>query len=180
MGSLDPALALENRGPPRAVVGRRARDLLWAPWRLAYVAQAQPRGCLFCRKRRARRDARELVVLRGRRAFVMLNRYPYNNGHLMIAPYRHVGTLEALTSEEWQEIGRLLVQFQRRLTRLLHPHGFNIGLNLGRPAGAGVPGHLHAHLVPRWNGDTNFMPVIAKTKVISQSLDELYRQLRHG
>lgn len=109
--------------------------------------------------------------------FALLNKYPYNNGHLMVAPYRHVGTLELLRAEEWSEILRMSQRLTKRLTETLKPHGFNMGLNLGRAAGAGIPGHLHLHIVPRWNGDTNFMPVLAQTKVISQSLDELYTVL---
>ena len=110
----------------------------------------------------------------------MLNRYPYNNGHLMLAPYRHVGTLDAVTQAEWAEILGMLRFLMQRVSKALHPHGFNLGVNLGRAAGAGIPGHLHVHLVPRWNGDTNVMPVLAATKVIPQSLEELYKILTRG
>ena len=109
--------------------------------------------------------------------FALLNRYPYNNGHLMIAPYRHIGTLASLNAAEWTETLRMSQRLTARLTRVLHPQGFNLGVNLGKAGGAGIPGHLHVHLVPRWNGDTNFMPVVANTKVISQSLEELYALL---
>lgn len=109
--------------------------------------------------------------------FALLNRYPYNNGHCLIAPYRHVGSLEALRPVEWHELFRMVQQLVRRLHATLRPHGFNVGLNLGRDAGAGIPGHLHVHLVPRWRGDTNFMPVLSDAKVVSQSLDELYDRL---
>jgi len=111
--------------------------------------------------------------------FALLNRFPYNNGHVMIAPYRHVGTLRDIRTAEWDELLKMLRDVTRRLDRTLRPHGFNLGLNVGRVAGAGIPGHLHVHLVPRWQGDTNFMPVLAGAKVVSQSLDDLYTLLTH-
>lgn len=153
-------------------------ERLWAPWRTTFLSQ-QRRGrrCIFCIAKRARRDHHHHVVARGRWVFVVLNRYPYNNGHLMVVPYRHVGQLEALTAREWTGMLQMSRQLIARLQRTIHPQGFNIGLNLGRVAGAGIPGHLHIHIVPRWNGDTNFMPLLAQTKVISQSLDELYTLL---
>jgi ATP adenylyltransferase len=117
------------------------------------------------------------VIARSDRVFAMLNRYPYNNGHLMIAPRRHVGRLEQITAAEWTDLLAMSQTLTRRLRERLHPDGFNLGFNIGRTAGAGFPGHLHLHLVPRWNGDTNFFPILARTKVISQSLDELYRLL---
>ena len=117
-------------------------------------------------------------MARGRHAFGLLNRYPYNNGHLLMAPYRHVGRLEALRAEEWLELFELSGQLTQRLRRRLHPDGFNVGMNLGRSAGVGIPGHLHLHIVPRWTGDTNFMPVLSRTKVLPQSLDEVYQLLR--
>ena len=153
---------------------------LWAPWRSAFLLSPTApshRRCIFCVARRSRDDRTHWVIARGRHAFAMLNLYPYNNGHVMVAPVRHVGELDALTAAEWAQIGRLSQQLTRRLRTALHPHGFNIGMNVGRVAGAGFPGHLHLHLVPRWNGDTNFMPVTGGTKVISQSLHELYRLL---
>jgi len=157
-----------------------AHQRLWAPWRSAYLSQAKSPGrgrCIFCVAKRSTADRRRHVVARGRRVFAMLNRYPYNNGHLMIAPYRHIGTLEDIRTEEWDELLRMLQHFTARLHRLLRPQGFNLGLNLGRTGGAGILGHLHVHLVPRWQGDTNFMPIIGDTKVVSQSLDELYTLL---
>ena len=114
------------------------------------------------------------MIVRNTHVFALLNRYPYNNGHVMVAPYRHVGRIERLTSAEWSGMLGVIRRLTGRLERTIHPHGFNIGFNLGRIAGAGIPGHLHLHLVPRWNGDTNFMPILGQTKVISQSLDELY------
>ena len=151
---------------------------LWAPWRTTFLHGPRPRGCIFCRaKRRPANDRKTFVVARGRRAFALLNVYPYNNGHVMIAPYRHVGALDALHAEEWAELLRLLQRLLPKLKRHLHPHGVNVGLNLGRAAGAGIPGHLHLHVVPRWVGDVNFMPILTDAKVISQSLTELYRLL---
>lgn len=150
---------------------------LWAPWRNTFLIKASAGRCIFCAAKRSRDDRKHLVIARGQRAFVMLNLYPYNNGHVMVAPIRHVGDLEALTAAEWAEMGRLSRRVMKLIRRTLHPHGFNIGMNVGRVAGAGFPGHLHLHIVPRWNGDTNFMPVTGRTKVISQSLRELYRLL---
>ena len=153
------------------------QDRLWAPWRHGYVSRYGRTRCIFCAAKRSTADRRHHVIARGRRVFALLNLYPYNNGHLLVAPYRHVARLESLSAEEWAESLRLLQRLIRRLTTVLHPQGFNLGVNLGRVAGAGIAGHLHLHLVPRWSADTNFMPVLAKTKVISQSLDELYRLL---
>ena len=155
---------------------------LWAPWRHRFIVrsrQATPR-CIFCHHVKANHDARHLILHRRQHAFSMLNLYPYNNGHLMVAPYRHVARLARLTREEMLECWALVSRCQTLLDRVLHPHGYNVGLNVGRVAGAGFAGHLHIHLVPRWNGDTNFMPVVGGTKVISQALAELYRQLRHA
>jgi ATP adenylyltransferase len=158
---------------------RQQPDLhrLWAPWRSQFLSQRKRSSCFLCAAKRLKSDRALHVVSRGREVFVILNLYPYNNGHLMIVPYRHIGTLERLRQEEWLEMLRMSQQLMKRLTSRLKSQGFNIGLNLGRVAGAGVPGHLHLHLVPRWEGDTNFMPVASDTKVISQSLDEVYQVL---
>ena len=152
-------------------------ERLWAPWRNRFIARPKPRACIFCAAKRSRTDRRHHVIARDRDVFALLNRYPYNNGHLLVAPYRHVADLETLTTGEWTGILQMSRKLLRRLRRTLRPHGFNVGFNLGRPAGVGVPGHLHLHLVPRWDGDTNFMPVLAHTKIVSQSLDELYTLL---
>jgi len=133
---------------------------------------------VFCQAKRSRDDRKAHVLYRSQRIFVLLNRYPYNNGHLMVAVYRHVGTLSQLDRHEASELMQVTVQMVQLLTRALRPHGFNVGLNLGRAAGAGIPGHLHVHLVPRWVGDTNFIPVIGGTKVLSESLDALYERLK--
>lgn len=151
---------------------------LWAPWRLAFVQAPPRRGCFLCLYARQRKDRENLVVLRHATCFSLLNRFPYNSGHLMVAPKAHKARLEDLTRAERSDLMDLLVRMQRALDRALHPEGYNIGLNLGRAAGAGVPGHLHVHVVPRWNADTNFMPIVGQTKVIPQALDDLYARLR--
>lgn len=156
-------------------------DHLWAPWRLAYVAKdpnAPPDdGCFVCRGLAEADDRKNQIVLRTPRSVVLLNRYPYNNGHLLVAPLGHVGRLDQLSADELLEINETVRRMVAVLERLMRPDGFNIGVNLGRAAGAGLPGHVHWHIVPRWDGDTNFMPVVADTKVISQSLAALYDML---
>jgi len=153
-------------------------EQLWAPWRLAYIAQAKTAGaddpCFICTGLAQADDRANLIALRNPRSDVVLNRFPYNNGHLLIAPRAHKANLSDLDKQEHLEIQQTLVQLIDVLTDLMHPEGFNIGLNLGRVAGAGLPGHVHWHIVPRWNGDTNFMPVLADVRVIAQSLDSLY------
>jgi ATP adenylyltransferase len=167
-------------------------DQLWAPWRLGYIKGDEPascaaeslnwlpgadRDCFICRALADSRDRENLVVLRGSHSVVILNRFPYNNGHLLIAPKRHQGRPEQLTGEEHLELQQTIARLVPLLERLMNAEGFNIGLNLGRLAGAGLPGHMHWHMVPRWNGDTNFMPVLAGVKVIPQSLDSLWELL---
>jgi ATP adenylyltransferase len=153
-------------------------DQLWAPWRLAYVATAKAPAatdpCFLCAGLAGDDDRANLLVLRTPLSLVVLNRFPYNNGHLLIAPRAHKGRLDELTSAELLETMETLRRMVGILDGLMHPDGFNIGLNLGHAAGAGLPGHLHWHIVPRWHGDTNFMPILADTKVIVQSLDALY------
>ena len=145
---------------------------LWAPWRLEYVASAdEDDGCVFCRALESDAEA-SLVVRRGQGAFVLLNRFPYASGHLMVAPIRHVGDFGELEPEEAAEIHRLATQGIAALKETYRPDGFNLGWNLGRVAGAGVVDHVHLHVVPRWSGDTNFMPVLADVKVIPEHLAE--------
>jgi len=156
-------------------------DILWAPWRMAYIkqasnAQAKP-SCIFCSLLRED-DEKALILVRATRAYVVMNRFPYNTGHVMVVPYRHVPSLEDLDDDEIREIGLLLKAVIKGLKRALRPHGFNIGINLGSIAGAGIADHFHVHVVPRWSGDTNFMPIIGGTKVIPQSLDETYKEIR--
>ncbi len=155
-------------------------DQLWAPWRKAYI-QADPpkRGrCLFCSLAASRSDASNLILARSRYSFSVLNRYPYNNGHLMVVPRRHVASIAQLSAKERLDWLDLYDQMEKALKKSCRPHGLNVGINVGRIAGAGVPGHLHLHVVPRWRGDVNFMPVIGQTKVISESLKESYRGIR--
>jgi ATP adenylyltransferase len=154
---------------------------LWAPWRMSYVGAAnEPAGCLFCRVARARSDRRHLVVARGERAFVLLNRFPYNPGHLMVAVAAHRPQFSRLTAAERYEVFEFVALAERALQAEYRPHGLNVGVNLGRVAGAGFPGHLHVHLVPRWDGDTNFMPVVGETKVLPESLGSTWTRLRRA
>ncbi len=154
-------------------------ERMWNPWRMAYIKSAsnrQAKGCIFCDKLRGdtKRDRENLVLLRGECAFVMLNLYPYTNGHMMVAPYEHTGELESLDGETLKEMMLLVGKGIRALRRMMNPHGFNIGVNIGRVAGAGVEDHVHIHVVPRWNGDTNFMPVFAEVRMIPQLLEDTY------
>jgi len=153
-------------------------ERLWTPWRLAYVTEASTDtgGCIFCAA--AGRLDDDLVVHAGRRCFVILNKYPYNNGHLMVVPHRHVGRLALLEADELLELSTMTQLAERALTEAYAPHGFNMGLNLGRPAGAGVLDHLHFHVVPRWNGDTNFMSVVGETRVLPEELTATAARLR--
>ena len=159
-------------------------EYLWAPWRLSYVAAAKPPAaddpCFICQGLRENDDRRNLVALRTPRSVVVLNRFPYNNGHLLVAPSTHKGTLDELDADEMLETMETVRRMVRLLVRLMKPDGYNIGLNLGRAAGTGLPGHLHWHVVPRWSGDTNFMPVISDSRVVVQSLDALYDLLTAG
>jgi ATP adenylyltransferase len=152
-------------------------ERLWAPWRLEYIEQADAeQGCIFCRALEGD-DEEGLVVHRGREAFVLLNRFPYASGHLMVAPSRHVGEFSELGDGEALEAHRLAGQGTGALAQLYGPQGFNVGWNLGRIAGAGVVDHVHMHVVPRWAGDTNFMPVLADVKVLPEHLAETRRRL---
>ena len=153
---------------------------IWAPWRLGYVQNASKEkkgSCLFCTKYRSKKDKKNYVVKRSKHAFALLNIFPYTNGHIMIAPYRHVADLERLRQEELMDMMKLLTDMKVQLQKHIHPHGFNIGINCGAVAGAGIPGHIHIHIVPRWQGDTNFMPLFSHVRVIPQSLEALYMLL---
>lgn len=153
---------------------------LWAPWRLEYIQGPQPEACFLCAAAAAEDDAAALVVARDARGFVLLNRFPYNAGHAMIVPYRHRGRLEDLDDAELLDLMRQTDRTVRVLERVLGAAGCNIGLNLGRAAGAGVEDHLHIHVVPRWVGDTNFMPVLADTKVLPEHLQATRTRLAEG
>ena len=155
------------------------RKNLWAPWRIKYIQGLfNENSCFLCDYLSApEKDCDNLVLWRTERAVVVFNKFPYNNGHLLVAPLRHIATLDDTSDAEMLELMRLVRDCQKLLTEAISPHGFNVGINFGRCAGAGLPGHLHIHIVPRWNGDTNYMHVCSDTDVISQSLDELYEQL---
>jgi len=156
-------------------------DCIWAPWRSVYIGgnHGEGEGCVFCEKINSDDDEANLVLLRGDKIVVMLNLYPYNNGHLLIMPKRHVADMEELTVEEMNEL-MLMIQKMVKVLKVFQPQGFNVGANLGRLAGAGIPGHIHFHIVPRWGGDTNFMPVIGNTRVISESLEVTYKKLKES
>jgi len=156
------------------------RKNLWAPWRMEYIeGLSEPNGCFICGYiAEPERDKENFVLWRTSRCLVLFNRFPYNNGHLLVAPIRHIETLAEATDDELLELSGLCRDCQEVLTAAISPHGFNIGMNFGRCAGAGLPGHMHIHVVPRWDGDTNFMHVCSGTDVISQSLTELYDRLK--
>lgn len=155
-------------------------ERLWAPWRLEYVGAAERApGCVFCAKQEAD-DETGLVVHRGETCFVVLNKYPYTSGHLMVAPFRHVAAPGDLDTAERAELWELLDRSLAALAKAFAPHGYNAGLNLGRAAGAGIEDHLHLHVVPRWTGDTNFMPILADVRVMPQHLGDTWRALREA
>lgn len=149
-------------------------DRLWAPWRRNYILGDRGDGCFLCQKPAEDDDRKNYILERRRTCFTLLNIYPYNNGHLMVAPFKHVASLGDLPEDELLEIILSLQYWQGVLTEASHPDGYNIGLNLGLAAGAGLADHLHAHIVPRWSGDTNFMPVLTDTKVLIEHLDQSY------
>jgi ATP adenylyltransferase len=155
-------------------------ERLWAPWRLEYIKSAQEEGqaCIFCHLPAQAADKKNLIVHRAAQCFVMLNKYPYINGHLMVVPYRHEADLSKFSDEVLLEIQHLLQLSVQVLQNTMKPHGINIGINIGRSAGAGIVDHLHYHMVPRWTGDTNFMPILAGTKVVSEGLNESWQKLQ--
>ena len=158
-----------------------ASERIWAPWRLEYVKDAakdSEQECIFCTKPAEDDDAANLIVHRGERCFVILNLFPYTNGHLMIAPYEHVAYLPDVDRDSLAELMSLAQRAMRALDERYAPHGYNLGFNQGRVAGAGVEHHIHLHVVPRWGGDTNFMPVLADTRVLPQALEQSYETLR--
>jgi len=155
---------------------------LWATWRMQYISSIgkEVESCVFCDIASLEDGAENLIVHRGRTCYIVLNLYPYNNGHAMVIPHRHVATLAEMSDEEKLEMMQLADVLQRALVITLDAEGFNFGMNLGRVAGAGIPGHLHLHVVPRWLGDTNFMPVTAETKVLPEKLEDTYQKVRSG
>lgn len=153
-------------------------ERLWAPWRMQFIRMKKPKGCFLCDNPGQDRDARNYILYRGSENFVILNSYPYNPGHLMVAPYRHVASLEELCEEERNEHFKIVSQCVKVLREEANPEGFNIGMNLGKASGAGIAGHVHTHIVPRWHGDINFMSVLADTKVVPEALAETYDRLK--
>jgi ATP adenylyltransferase len=151
---------------------------LWSPWRMEYIVGEKPKGCIFCAKAAEDHDPENLILLRGRTCFVMMNRYPYNNGHLMVAPYVHVDSPTKLSPEAQLDMMALVNICIEVLQQAMSPDGFNVGMNLGASAGAGIKDHIHMHIVPRWVGDTNFMPVLAETHVIVEALEQSYAKLK--
>jgi ATP adenylyltransferase len=151
---------------------------LWAPWRMDFINADRPKGCIFCLFPAEDRDRDNLVLGRSAHSFAMLNKFPYNNGHLMVIPRRHVAAMSELPEEEFFDLHRLLQKSIEVLRRAYRPEGFNVGMNLGKVAGAGIADHLHYHVVPRWGGDSNFMPVLAETKVMVEHLASSYDRLR--
>lgn len=152
---------------------------LWAAWRMKYITHAEKEsGCIFCTALTRRDDDQNLVVRRGERAFIILNKYPYTSGHLMVAPKAHQPSLELLEPEERAEMMELVSECITALRQIYQPHGFNVGINIGAAAGAGVPGHVHIHVVPRWNGDTNFMSTVGEVRVLPEALEQTYRRVR--
>ncbi len=151
-------------------------DRLWAPWRIKYLKAKRPKGCILCNSLNSKHE--NYVILKSRHSFAVLNIYPYNNGHIMVSPIKHKGKLSQLTNEEVLDLFHTLNKTRELLDKVLKPDGYNIGINISRSAGAGETRHLHMHIVPRWKGDSNFITTLYDTKIISQSLDELYKQLR--
>ncbi|WP_201364149.1 HIT family protein [Dictyobacter formicarum] len=152
---------------------------LWAPWRMAFIEPKDPPppGCIFCTQPAAHEDEKYHILHRGEQCFMMLNLYPYNNGHLMVAPYEHVGALDLLSPETLADMMSQAQWAIRALRAAMNPDGFNMGINMGKVAGAGFAEHIHYHIVPRWDGDTNFMPVISDIKVVPEHLDVVYQKL---
>ena len=153
---------------------------LWAPWRIEFIRSPKPCGCFLCGNEAPNQGKEEeaLIVYRGKSVFVILNRYPYNSGHLLIAPYRHAGDISELTAAERHELIDVTAEAKNILAELLRPEAYNVGFNLGKAAGAGVADHLHCHIVPRWNGDTNFMPVLADTRCVPEALEATAELIR--
>lgn len=154
-------------------------DYLWAPWRIEYIKSAREEGesCFLCSKPVRRNDAVDLILYRGQCCYVIMNSYPYNTGHLMVAPYRHIANFEDMTPKERNEQFKLISNSITVLKEVFKADGFNIGMNLGRIAGAGIDKHIHTHVVPRWVGDTNFMPVVSEIKVVNEALEDTYKKL---
>ncbi|MFQ3549458.1 MAG: HIT domain-containing protein [Armatimonadota bacterium] len=153
-------------------------EQMWAPWRLDYITGEKIDGCIFCEFPKKNEDEKYLILERGKHNYIIMNAFPYSNGHLMVVPYRHLSDLAKLKTEEMQEMMELIQKCYKVIKKLSYPDGFNIGMNIGANAGAGIADHLHMHIVPRWKGDTNFMPVLAQVKIIPESLQVTYSKLK--
>ncbi len=153
-------------------------ERLWSPWRMEYIMSRKGEGCIFCEKIADNDDKANHILHRGEKCYVMLNLYPYNNGHLMVIPYQHAPSPEQLEEDELIEMMLMVNMSLETLRRAMHPDGFNVGINVGKAAGAGIEGHVHIHIVPRWKADTNFMPVFSNTRVIPELMDDTYRKLK--
>jgi len=153
-------------------------ERIFAPWRIRYIESPKYEGCIFCDFPKESRDEERLILFRGEKCFIIMNNYPYNPGHVMIAPYRHVANVEDLNDDESLEMMKLCQRVIRAIREAMNPDGFNVGINIGKVAGAGIEDHVHMHVVPRWNGDTNFMPVLADVKVIPEAIEESYRKIK--
>ena len=153
-------------------------EKIWAPWRMEYILSEKKSGCIFCEKFQAGEDKKNYILFRDTLGFVMLNIFPYNNGHLMVSPYRHVSEMDELSGEESAQLMDLVRKSLSSLRKAVKPDGYNVGMNIGSVAGAGIADHLHIHIVPRWLGDTNFMPILAETKVLPQHLNHTFEILR--
>ncbi len=152
-------------------------DILWAPWRIDYILSEKEKGCIFCPGEDRSRDRERLILYVGSYSVVLMNKFPYNNGHLLVAPRRHIPDIISLTDEEAMEMFHMIRESTGILKEVMNPDGFNVGLNMGKVAGAGIEEHLHFHIVPRWNGDTNFMPVLGEVRVIPEHLRQTYDKL---
>jgi ATP adenylyltransferase len=156
----------------------KTMEQIWAPWRMEYILLEKPDGCILCDKPEENKDDINHILYHGKKNFIIMNNYPYNPGHLLVAPYRHVSGLDDLTDEELHEHAEIVQKCIVVLKKAFHPNGFNIGTNMGKMAGAGIADHVHTHIVPRWQGDTNFMPVVGGLRVVPEALDETYRKLK--
>jgi ATP adenylyltransferase len=153
-------------------------ERIWAPWRIKYIEMEKPQGCILCDKPGENNDTANYILYRGDKNYIIMNSFPYNPGHLLIAPYRHVARLEELTTEELHEQIEIVSRSCSVLNQVFNPDGLNIGINVGRVAGAGIDDHVHTHIVPRWQGDSNFLPVLFDTKVVNEALDKTYQKLK--
>lgn len=151
---------------------------LYAPWRISYILANKIKGCLFCNVIKEKRDKNNLIIERSKYCFVMLNKFPYNNGHIMIVPFKHKSKIEDLNDSTISDMFKMIKKYIVKMKKVMRADAFNIGINIGKFAGAGIADHLHLHIVPRWAGDNNFMPVIGKTKIISESFDSVYKKLK--